>query len=145
MQGKEDTIAGIVFILIGAGFLILSWPFPAGTQDGVPGPGYFPIILSVLLIVLSIIMIAVGIAKKTSFNFLDGLFKANMGPFLLTNTAIIAYLVFWTSVPFMVNTSVFLIVLGLIFRRKFIPNAIFSIAAATIIYMLFGHVFHVML
>ncbi|MGB3423982.1 MAG: tripartite tricarboxylate transporter TctB family protein [Castellaniella sp.] len=145
MHGKEDTIAGIVFILMGVAFLIMAWPFPAGTQDGVPGPGYFPIALSLLLIVLSLIMIVNGIVRKTSFNFFDTLFKANLGVLLLTNLALIAYLVLWGLVPFVLNTGVFLIVLGMIFRRKFVTNAIFSILTTAIIYLLFGQVFHIML
>lgn len=145
MPGKEDTIAGILFILLAVAFLSIAWSFPSGTQDGVPGPGYFPIILSILLIVLSIAMIIIGIIKKTRFNFLDSLFKANMATFLLVNTTIIAYLALWNSVHFMLNTSALLIVLGMIFRRSLVGNLIFSVVATTILYMLFNNVFHVML
>lgn len=145
MPGKEDTIAGILFILLAVAFLSISWSFPSGTQDGVPGPGYFPIILSILLIVLSVTMIIVGIIKKTHFNFFDRVFKANMATFLLVNAVIIAYLALWNSVHFMLNTSVLLFALGMIFRRKPVGNLVFSIVATTVLYMLFSHVFHVML
>lgn len=145
MKGKEDAVAGVLFILLGLAFLAMSWSFPKGSQDGVPGPGYFPIIISFFLIALSVLMIVVGLVKKTSFNFFDELFKANLPTFLLTIVVIIGYLVLWSLIPFILNTSAFLIALGMIFQRGLKANITFSIAISVIIYFLFGHVFHVML
>ncbi len=144
MHGKADTITGIIFILIGLVFLSMAWPFPAGTDDGVPGPGYFPILLGALLILLSLIMIVTGIVKKTSYHFFDDLFKANAGTLLLTIATITAYLALWNSIPFILNTSAFLFILGPIFRRTFVTNLVFSITTTAILYALFGRVFHVM-
>lgn len=145
MRGKEDTIAGILFILLGAAFIVMAWSFPSGSQDGVPGPGYFPIILGVVLILLSLLMIGVGIVKKTSFNFFDDLFKVNMATFVMTNVAIVSYLILWNWVPFLVNTILLLIALGMIFRRKILGNIVFAVTTSTVIYLLFNNVFHVML
>jgi putative tricarboxylic transport membrane protein len=145
MKGKEDAISGVLFILLGLAFLAMSWSFPKGSQDGVPGPGYFPIVISIFLIALSLLMIVIGFVEKTSFNFFDELFKVNLTTFLLTNVAIIGYLVLWSVIPFVLNTIVFLIALGMIFRRGLKANIVFSITVSVAIYLLFGHVFHVML
>lgn len=145
MPGKEDIIAGLLFIAVGIAFLAMSWAFPPGSGDGVPGPAYFPILLSLLLIGLSVLMIAVGVARKTSFDFLDVRFRANLPVFLATLGLIAAYLALWHWVPFAVNTAVFLFLLGLVFRRRLIPNLGFSVLTTAIIYGLFGNVFHVML
>ena len=145
MRGMADTIAGILFILLGAAFVFMAWSFPSGSQDGVPGPGYFPIILGMVLIALSLLMMVVGIVRKTSFNFFDDLFKANMATFILTNVAIVGYLVLWGVIPFLVNTILLLVALGIIFRRKLLGNIVFAVTTSIVIYLLFNNVFHVML
>jgi putative tricarboxylic transport membrane protein len=145
MKGKEDAIAGLCFIALAVAFIIPSLSFPGGTSDGVPGPGYFPILLGVLLILLSIGLIVTGIVKQTSFNVVDDLFKANAKPFLLTIVAVIAYLVLWNFLPFLVNTSLFLFALGLIYERKIVYNIIFSVVTTVVLYLVFNNVFHVML
>lgn len=145
MKGKEDAIAGGCFIALAVAFIIPSLSFPGGTADGVPGPGYFPILLGVLLILLSIGLIVTGIVKKTSFNVVDELFKANAKPFILTIVAVIAYLILWNLLPFLVNTSLFLFALGLIYERKIVYNIIFSVATTAVLYLVFDNVFHVML
>ena len=145
VKGKEDTIAGIGFICLALFFLINAWALPKGSDDGVPGPGYFPLILSALLIVLSLVMILTGIVKKTSFNFVDDLFRANAVPFLLTILAIVVYLALWSLIPFVINTGGFLFVLGLIYRRTLLANVLFSSVTTGAIYGVFSNLFHVML
>lgn len=145
MKGKEDTIAGLCFIALALFFIVMSWSLPKGSDDGVPGPGYFPLILSALLVFLSLVMIVTGVVRKTSFNFFDALFKANAPSLLLTILAITAYLILWSLIPFVINTAVFLFCLGLIYRRTLLANVLFASISTGLIYVLFNNLFHVML
>jgi len=145
VKGKEDTIAGVCFIVLAIFFMVMSLTLPKGSDDGVPGPGYFPLILSGLLVFLSLVMIVTGVVKKTSFNFFDALFKANAAPLLQTILAITVYLVLWNLIPFVINTVVFLFSLGLIYRRTLLANVLFSSISTGLIYALFNKLFHVML
>ncbi|NUB45246.1 tripartite tricarboxylate transporter TctB family protein [Fertoebacter nigrum] len=48
---KADAAAGVLFILIGLGFGVQSWWLDIGTALRM-GPGYFPLVLSVILVLL---------------------------------------------------------------------------------------------
>jgi hypothetical protein len=41
----RDFLAGVMFVAIGAAFMIVGWSLPAGTARSM-GPGYFPMLLS---------------------------------------------------------------------------------------------------
>lgn len=45
----KDMVAGLLFIVTGLAFLYLGWGYRFGTSRQM-GPGYFPIVLSVLLV-----------------------------------------------------------------------------------------------
>jgi hypothetical protein len=62
-----DRLAGMVFILIGAGFFWLGIDFGFGSMLRI-GPGFFPLILSGLLIVLGLVIVAMSFRTDEAVN-----------------------------------------------------------------------------
>jgi hypothetical protein len=53
---STDLLSGLLFAALGAGALYISWRYPAGTAARM-GPGYFPHLVSSLLVLLGGILI----------------------------------------------------------------------------------------
>ena len=68
-KGGSMNKAGLVFvgisIIIALAFMIPAFSMPGGSVDGAPGPGYFPIIVSVLVIIFAVIQGIVYIKDGT--------------------------------------------------------------------------------
>lgn len=60
-----DRLAGLIFIAMGTGFLWLSLDFGFGSMVRI-GPGFFPVILSCLLIALGAAILARGLLADES-------------------------------------------------------------------------------
>jgi hypothetical protein len=60
---KKDTLTGLLFFSIGALFFLYSKTYDIGTLTDM-GPGYFPTVVSFILLCLGIIMILKSIFKK---------------------------------------------------------------------------------
>jgi hypothetical protein len=54
---STDLLSGLLFAALGTGALYISWRYPAGTAQRM-GPGYFPHLVSGLLVALGAILIA---------------------------------------------------------------------------------------
>ncbi len=62
-MGRKNIIAGIVLILIGIGYGYLASELPIRDVKGVPGPSFFPIIITLALIALSSAMFFQGLKQ----------------------------------------------------------------------------------
>jgi putative tricarboxylic transport membrane protein len=65
MERPRDVIGGFLITLIGAGFLLFGRELEMGTSFRM-GPGYFPTILSVLMIVLGLAMAVLAWRKPVT-------------------------------------------------------------------------------
>ena len=65
MEKPRDLIGGFLVVLIGAAFLLFGRELEVGTSFRM-GPGYFPIILSVLMIILGLTMVVLAWRKPAS-------------------------------------------------------------------------------
>lgn len=140
-----DIIFGIITSLIGISWIFMSREFPAGTADGVPGPGYFPIILGVALIIMSVVLIIKGIkTKKIYFNVKEWP-KENIKIFLFTILSVVIFMVLWIKVSYILASIVMLFSLGCFYKIKPMKNIIIAICFSFGTYWLFNNVFHVML
>ncbi len=140
-----DIIFGIITSLIGISWIFMSRGFPAGTADGVPGPGYFPIILGVALIIMSVVLIIKGIkTKKIYFNVKEWP-KENIKIFLFTILSVVIFMVLWIKVSYILASIVMLFSLGCFYKIKPMKNIIIAICFSFGTYWLFNNVFHVML
>ena len=63
MRNNKDFWAGLMFFLIGAGALFAARDYPFGSTLRM-GPGYFPILLSGILIVFGIIILLKGLRQS---------------------------------------------------------------------------------
>ena len=62
IRNNKDFWAGMVFFIIGAGAILMAWDYPFGSTLRM-GPGYFPVILSAILICVGIYVMLKGLHK----------------------------------------------------------------------------------
>jgi len=63
LRRNKDFWAGMMFFLIGAGAIFMARHYPFGSTLRM-GPGYFPIVLSIILIVFGIYVMLRGLRKN---------------------------------------------------------------------------------
>ena len=52
-RSKRDVLAGVVFVVFGAGFAWGAFAYPMGTVARI-GPGFYPLVVAVLLVILGV-------------------------------------------------------------------------------------------
>lgn len=72
-QHSQNVVAGVLFFILGAIFLIAGWSYPAGSLSRM-GPGMFPFIVSLALMVCSVGLILSNLAHFNRKDF------ANLDP-----------------------------------------------------------------
>jgi hypothetical protein len=65
MQKPRDVFGGLIIMTIGTGFLVYSQALDIGTASRM-GPGYFPIILSILMILLGLVIAGLALRGPTT-------------------------------------------------------------------------------
>lgn len=65
LRNPKDLVTGIVYLVIGTAFLFLSRDYKLGTAVKM-GPAFFPLILSVLLMLIGVVSIIRGILRPGS-------------------------------------------------------------------------------
>jgi hypothetical protein len=65
LEKPRDVVGGVLVAAIGAGFLLLGRELEVGTSFRM-GPGYFPTILAVLMILLGLAMVAIAWRKPAT-------------------------------------------------------------------------------
>ena len=68
MQKPRDVFGGLIVMTIGTGFLVYSQALDIGTASRM-GPGYFPIILSILMILLGLVIAGLALRGPTEHSF----------------------------------------------------------------------------
>jgi hypothetical protein len=135
---NADFLYGTAMLGFCTLWIYLGLEFPAGTQDGVPGCGTFPILVSIVLGLLSFwLMIRSFINPMIFFNFLK-LPPANKAALFLTFAILIAYLVIWYYVNYISSTLFMTIALGLLYRIHWKTNIIVSLLFTFCTYYVFG-------
>lgn len=66
LRGNKDFWAGMMFFLIGAGAILMARHYPYGSTLRM-GPGYFPVLLSVILIAFGLYVMLRGLRKNEKF------------------------------------------------------------------------------
>lgn len=141
----SEVIFGIITSLISIFFFLGSRFFPEGTVDGVPGPGYFPTLLSVFLFVLSVALIISGLKKEDRYFALTETINNNLKSLFLTMLSMAGFLIMWRYVPFVISAFLFLLFLNLIFKQSMKFSLMFSAVMVGIVYYVFSNVFNVIL
>lgn len=143
MNKKQlNYIVLIFFILLGIvyGLKGLSFRNVRLFESTSPSPGYFPIILSVLLVILCLINIVATYFKKSNetINF------PNLKLILLTIVAIVLFFISWSSFGyFFINVYVFILFLIIAYRFKdfcwkmILKNSIMVLGITFCLYLIF--------
>jgi hypothetical protein len=137
---KTDRISGIVIFTIGAAVCLTSLTYPVGTLQK-PGGGFFPLLASVLLLVLSALFIfqsftGKGRENSAAASFFPG--KEARKRILCGVAALLCFRYLIPVIGFAPATAVFVFFLG-----KYLENyswkksAFFSAATAVSAYYLF--------
>lgn len=105
-----DAWTSVVFTLLGLAVCVHAWGFPAGAR-GVPGPGFFPIVVGLLLIALSVTLwLTTRHAPRHPYwTRADG--ERVLPRIVAILLLLVVYVSFWTVVPFVVRTPILLIVI----------------------------------
>lgn len=102
IQNQKDFFSGLLFIIIGAFFAAFSWKYDIGTTKEI-GPGYFPLILGIVLIFLgSLVSIKSLIAHGEKVK----LEKWHWKPFLLLGLAIISFAFAMPTLGFIIAVAI---------------------------------------
>lgn len=141
--------AGLVFvgisIIVALFFMLPAFSMPEGSVDGAPGPGYFPIIVSSIVILLSTIQGIQYLQEDKKTFQQDETQKKNSPTLFIVCVAILIYTILFAFVPFIPLTIILVCFLNWLFGKKRIHNIIFSVAFTMILYMIFSKFLHVML
>ncbi len=144
---KISIITSGIFIAISVFIILMARTFPEGS-NGVVGPGFFPIILACIVILLSCIQIYNSTVRPSQEEREN---KVN----LLSNQSIrvwismgitVAYFVLMYLVGFMISTPIFLFVALLYFKVKSWPVRILvPILTTAAVYVIFTVLLYVQL
>jgi len=141
--------AGLIFcggcVALALVFIIPALSFPGGTGDGSPGPGYFPILVGTIIIILSIMLAVKYLRRKEEYFQANETERSNLPVLLITGGAVVLYTILFVFLPFIPLTIVFMVFLNWLYKRKWIFNCIFSVLFTVVLYFIFSRFLHVML
>lgn len=148
---KGDTVPGILTVLFGLAFLFMTrtnahLSFAATTTDGVPGAGFFPYILSVLVIVTGICLFIRGIKQNGTKQYVtvNAEMKRNIKVVVLTTAGLAVFLVFWYITGlFIAGTLLFVIYLNKIYRRTWRFTLLYGVIFTIFVYLVFKMAFSI--
>lgn len=145
---KGDTIPGIVAAGIGAaaGIMTLSDPdklfLGESAKKGlIPGPGFFPLVCSALMVIFGICLIIRGIKQNGGVHFFKMTLeiKENLRVVLLTLAGLVVFLILWKDVSklFILWVALYTTFLCRVFKRSWPFTIIFVAVMTGLIYFMF--------
>ena len=111
---KMNFVVALFFIALSCYVLFSAQSFP-GKIDNVPGPGYFPTILSIILILLSLLLIA---SSGKVDNSPLGIFSRENSIVFIAGGVTLAYLGLIYIFGFLIATPLYLIAILRFFRMR---------------------------
>jgi len=104
---RWDTALGIGFAALGGALALAGWGLPEGLA-GVPGPGFFPILIGLGLIVLGL-GLAASAGRGDASYWREGWRTTGMRQIVVILTLLGMYAALWNAVPFLWRTPVLLL------------------------------------
>lgn len=142
---NSNMIISLSSIAISLYFFIGSSNFPSGSSDGVPSVSFFPRIVSVVIIILSLVLFISEFKTKRNYFKLSEEKKENVLPFILTIIIIAICLILWLYIPFIPVMFLLLFSLSLVYKQKLLNAVIYSSTLSILIYYIFNKIFNVVL
>ena len=142
---KGDTIPGLITAIFGYSVAIYTlledtMRVNAPSSDGVPGAGFFPVLLGFAVGILGTILFVRGILQKGSVQYfqVDPEIKFNLKRLGLTAVSIVIFFILWqTTKRFIVCVPILCFALNAIFGRKLKYNIIYTVVFTAFIYLAF--------
>lgn len=132
---KRDQIGGLFFLFLGVSFFLLSIKLPTGKLTQ-PGPGIFPLILSLLLFTVGL-LVFFSKEEKTTVEWRKGL--VNVGKPLMIILLTLAYIVLLSRLGYVATSILYLFSLFLfVCRFKIFFSAALSVILAVGSWYFFG-------
>ena len=140
------NIISCVFIAISVWFFVISLSFPPGS-NGAVGPGYFPRIMCVLVIFLSLLQLILSRNIVETPEQADlGLFKKENLRVWLTMGIVLVYIICIKEIGFIVSSIVAQFVLNTYYKvheKHKILYVILPFIVVAVLYYVFHHLLHV--
>lgn len=154
MKKISDAIS-IVFIVVAAAFFAIAGSFPEGT-NGAVGPGWFPRIMCVIIIVLSVInLVTTNIAyrqmtdeERQTDNSGLKIFSRDYAIVWISMGLTLVYVMCVQYVGFVVSSLVYILGMNIyykVYQISKIATVAIPIAVTGILYYIFTNLLHVVL
>ncbi|MCD8083714.1 MAG: tripartite tricarboxylate transporter TctB family protein [Clostridiales bacterium] len=143
---KIANVIACIFIAISVLFFVMSLSFPAGS-NGAVGPGYFPRIMCVIVIFLSVLELIISrnevipeeLAKVTLFQ------KENLRVWI-TMAITLIYIICIKQIGFIVSSIVFMLGTNLYFKvpeKSKVLTVVLPFIVVAVLYFIFHNLLHV--
>lgn len=128
---RADTIVAVLFAALGAFLVVSGTAFPAGIA-GIPGAGFFPQAIGVLMGLL-----AIALWQKGRRRSIESVSIANVREVAVTAALLLAYLLLWGTGWFVVRTTVFLAITLIFLGQRWLPSLGYAVALSVFAYLAF--------
>ncbi len=142
---KGDTIPGLITALFGFSVAIYTlvedtMRWNAQSSDGVPGAGFFPVLLGFVVGILGVALTVRGLYQKGSVQYfkLDPEIKKNLKTLALAVVGIVVFFILWqTTKQFILCVPILCFFLNVIFGRNLKYNLIYTVVFTAFLYLAF--------
>jgi putative tricarboxylic transport membrane protein len=141
---RRNIAAAVGLIVCGLVYGILSWNLPERSLPGTPGPSFFPLVVTAMLLVLSVALLVRALVSERAAPAPDedaaALAVGERGLAAGALAVLLAYVVLLPTLGFVLATIPFFAVLMALFgERRPIPVVAGAVAMTAILYGLFRH------
>ena len=139
MRIKKDVLSGAAAVCIAVAFMFPSLRLGVAslTSDGVPGPGFFPFFVSLLVIGLGVALILKGFLRKDADEYATFVFDDNSRKVFVTVAAFAAYLALWRVSDFFLSSALLVVFLNFYYARSLKFNIVYTIVFILMVYLVF--------
>lgn len=140
---KVNIAIGIIFILFSTFIIVKSNSFTHTLiADNGLGASFFPIILSVITIILSASLIFSSIKDKSLSENMSEVFNSDMKKSLMGMGLIVLYVICMTIIGYLVSTVVFCYIFLHLFKvKKMLTKGLIAVIFSSAIYFIFSNLF----
>jgi putative tricarboxylic transport membrane protein len=138
MEGKvnkKEGVAGLAFFAIGLVGLLVMLRLPVGTL-GKPDAAFFPVLLSVLLIILSLVLLGQAFTKARRAHPDRVHLGDHWKRLIPTVLGIVAYVIFFPALGYLASTFLALILFSKLIRSSWRASLLTSFFCTAISYLI---------
>ncbi|MDR1536127.1 MAG: tripartite tricarboxylate transporter TctB family protein [Planctomycetota bacterium] len=145
---KTDLASAGAFMAVAAIFMIGAWRFgiSSRTSDGVPGAGFFPFIIGLIVLGLNSAQVVLWLKGKgegkPSFALADEQ-RDNPRALFVTIAALVGLLVLWRLIFFEAAALLFCLAMNHFYGRGKLFNLVFSLLLVGLIHLFFARFLYI--